>query len=248
MSLPASLDFTLTALQGDYYLRLPLLDFAGIFESLNDALVMVDGADPALYPELEVMEPEDQGEGLFPIEVRTVVCVEKRRLLDWLPDHVTCCAFDGLSRAAVDDDIAGVLYWGSEDERWRLRRVCIGRYSRFEDLDDTSELDSYGAFRDWLLVQGNQYQAWTLYRHGWSDYNSTDIDRLLDFFRRYLQVHEHFLGLAYPGKTIATPELPRDLENQIVARTKKIGVGVRWTYRWDLAKGLERVGEEVVRS
>ncbi|HYE76844.1 MAG TPA: hypothetical protein VEI97_02565 [bacterium] len=248
MPFPDSLDFSLTAFQGDYYLRLPVLDFPGVVETLNDPLVMVDGAEPTLYPDLEVLEPEDEGEGLFPIVVRTVVCIARKRLIDWLPRAVLSCAFAGLMRQADDADIAGVLYWGSEEERWRLRRVCIGRYSRYEDLPDTSELDSYGAFRDWLLVQGNQYQAWTLYRHGWSDFNSTDPGRLLEFLRRYLQVHEHFLSLAYPGLAIASVSVPKDLDREITAKTARPGIGVRWTYRWQLGGGLERVGEEGVRA
>jgi hypothetical protein len=254
MSLPAALEFAITALPGDYYLRLPITHFEGIVQCLRDDLVMVDGAEPALWPELEVLEPEETHAGLFPIAVRTVIALEPPLLAEWLSGAVTECAWDGRDRVGTDEEIAGVLYWGSENERWRLRRVCISRYSRIEQLEDTTELESYGAFRDWLLVQENQYQAWTLYRHGWSDYNTTQLPRLMPFLRQYLTVQEYLLSRIWPGRPVVAPVLEEaSLERELAKRTAISAVGrarqgIRLVMQWELETGrLTRLDEQVVR-
>ncbi|MEO7994882.1 MAG: hypothetical protein ABI743_10840 [bacterium] len=250
MGLPPHLDCTLTALPGDFYLRLPIFEPAAIIATITDPLVMIDGAEPALYPDLEILEPEEQDPGLFPIVVRTVVCVEKERLGDWFETKGFEQPTDaGLTHAANDDDIAGVLYWGSEAERSRLRRVCIGRYSRFDDLDDTSELDSYGAFRDWLLVQNNQFQAWTLFHDGWSDYNTIELQRLLPALQRYLTSCEEAWMPLSGGVGVMAPQVPvEDWLRELTEATRNQSWGVRWTLRWHLATArLERIGSERVK-
>ena len=249
MPLPDSLEFGLTALPGDYYLRLPVLGSIGVTGALNDPLVMVDGLAPDLFPDLEVLEPEERHEGLFPIVVRTVICVARERLAPWIEGSLNPPEATGLARAMTDDDIVGVLYWGSEDERWRLRRVCIGRYSRFEDLDDTSELDSMGAFRDWLLVQSNQFQAWTLFRNGWSDYNTTDLKRLMPFLQRYVNANEHVLSMRAPENMIVGAAFDhRKTEEELKRRTSDQRWGVKMTFRWELETGrLERLEDKAVR-
>lgn len=201
----SALHCALTALPGDFYLRVPLVDPRGVLSLIGEPMVMVDGLDPDDFPGLDLLEPEETHEGRFLIEVRTVLALEKEQLTPWLADLcATSAAAAGLTQSMSDDDIAGVLYWG-EDARWRLRRICIGRYSRFEELADTSELDSYGAFRDWLLVQGNQAFAFTCFNNGWGEYNTTDAGVLLDFLQRWLNVYADIAQMQRPDEMIVPP-------------------------------------------
>lgn len=233
--------FSCTALPGDYYLRLPVIHPLGVLRALRDELVMVDGCDPADFPELEEREPEEPWEGLFPMVVRTVIAVPPERLTGWLAPLAHWPSEPaGLARPATDEDIAGVLYWGSENERWRLRRICIGRYSRFEELDDTSELDSYGAFRDWLLVQGNQYQAWSLYPWGWSDYNTTDASRILPFLQQWLMVQADVLQLLEPAVPSIAPMLDERAWALALAHP-----GWRQEWQWQREAGVLMPGERM---
>jgi len=204
-----SLHCALTALPGDFYLRVPLMDARGVLSLIDEPMVMVDGLDPDDYPGLDLLEPEEVDEGLFPIEVRTVIALEKERLTSWLTEVCAVPAGgEGLTRAMTDDDITGVLYWG-EDARWRLRRICIGRYSRFEELADTSELDSLGAFRDWLLVQGNQIFAFTCFTNGWGEYNTTSASGMLDFLQRWLSFYADLAQILRPDEMIVPPMIDR---------------------------------------
>lgn len=224
----------LTALPGDFYLRVPLVDPRGVLSLIDEPMVMVDGLEPDHFPGLDILEPEEADVGAFPIEVRTVLALEKEQLTPWLTElcSVTTEA-RGLSQEMSDDDIAGVLYWG-EEARWRLRRICIGRYSRFEELADTSELDSLGAFRDWLLVQGNQTFAFTCFTNGWGEYNTTDAAGMLDFLQRWLSIYADLVQMQQPEAMIAPPIIDRKALAKALAELTARGRGQqRW--EWELA-------------
>lgn len=229
----SQLQAVLTALPGDFYLRLPLLAPLGVQRLIDDDLVMVDGLSPEDFGELESLEPEEDGVGQFPIVVRTILALEKSAITDWLQSLVPSVPDPGGARRRwSDDDIAGVLYWGTE-ARWRLRRICVGRYSRFDDLEDTSELDTTGAFRDWLLVQGTQSAALTLYRQGWMEYNTTDLPQLLAFVQRSLVLTSELVALGHPSRLQVPPSVDRKELERRISRLTTAGRGQEeWV--WEL--------------